>query len=63
TFSSSQFGCTVLRLRNMLPATFVVGYFDLVVSNMLPEIEGCSISGNKLLTRSKYLKPTIFSVY
>ena len=28
------------------------GYFDLV-SNMLPEIEGCSISGNMLLTRSK----------
>ena len=30
----------------------ICGYFDLV-SNMLPEIEQPSISGNMLLTRSK----------
>ena len=33
-------------------ASNICGYFDLV-SNMLPEIEQLSISGNMLLTRSK----------
>ena len=43
-------------------ASNICGYFDLV-SNMLPEIEQPSISGNMLLTRSQMLQATCCPVY